>query len=146
MKRFGICNFQLTNCRYWENKSRHLCNYKDYLCNYKLFGFVKLASVCDHLVLRPTLYRIRSLTYDVIAEIFHVLFCLKWVRVVPLKWHCWADLCSTRGFRISDWLTHLQSQICLHDSILTQLTCASWVEFDSWFIALYSMFWNFKRE
>ena len=23
-----------------------------------------------------------------IVEILHVLFCLKWVRVVPLKWHC----------------------------------------------------------
>ena len=44
MKRFGICKFQLTNCRYSEIKIRNLCNYKDYLCNYKLFGFVKLAS------------------------------------------------------------------------------------------------------
>ena len=35
---------QLTNRKYWENKTTNICNYKEYLCNYKLFGFVKLAS------------------------------------------------------------------------------------------------------
>ena len=44
MKIFGIYKLQLTNCKYWENKIRNLCNFKDYLCNYKLFVFVKLAS------------------------------------------------------------------------------------------------------
>ena len=28
-----------------------------------------------------------------------------------------------RFFGLPDWLTHFKSQICLHDSILTQLTC-----------------------
>ena len=32
-------------------------------------------------------------------------------------------LLDSRFFGLTDWLTHFKAQICLHDSILTQLTC-----------------------